>query len=160
MNFNEIDNHIIPMKAFKLNWRFTERKYDLLPEKHLNELKPLDNEASEFLDKYISKVELHNQFPFKRGFFKNIDKAEILEENEKEIRKWLYRRALPFDKTVLLSWDGDTSMKTKWKFVLKYWDSVFYVGSDDLTVFDESLEWALLFFHENEIYWGTNKKYK
>ena len=44
-------------------------------------------------------------------------------------------------------------MKTKWKFVVKYWDSIFYGGSDDLTIFDDSLEWAVLFFHENEIYW-------
>lgn len=44
--------------------------------------------------------------------------------------------------------------------MVKYWDTIFYGGSDDLTVFDDSLEWALLFFHENEIYWGTNKKFE
>ncbi|WP_186755675.1 DUF2947 family protein [Echinicola salinicaeni] len=160
MNFQEIDKHIIPMDGFILKWRFTEEKYDLLPDNYLNELKPLDKEASHFLDNYISKTTLHNQIPFKKDFFRVIDKARILEGNEKEIKKWLYHRALPFDKTVFLSWDRETSMKTKWKFLVKYWDSFFYGGSDDLTVFDESLEWALLFFHENEIYWGTNREFE
>lgn len=160
MNFQEIDKHIIPMDDFILKWRFTEEKYDMLPDNHLNEMKPLDKEASNFLDNFISKTALHNQMPFKKDFFKTIDKARILEGNENEIKKWLYHRPLPFDKTVFLSWDIDTSMKTKWKYVVKYWDSIFYGGSDDLTVFDESLEWALLFFHEDEIYWGTNKRFE
>jgi len=160
MNFQEIDKHIIPMEDFIFKWRFTEEKYDLLPDNHLNEMKPLDKEASNFLDNFIGKTSLHNHIPFKKDFFKTIDKAKILEGNENEIKKWLYHRALPFDKPVFLSWDSKTSMKTKWKYVVKYWDSLFYGGSDDLTVFDDSLEWALLFFHENEIYWGTNKKFE
>ena len=160
MDFNAIDSHIISMDEFVLKWRFTEEKYDLLSEEHLRELKPLDKEASGFLENFISKTSLHNQMPFKKDLFKTIDKARILEGNEKEIKKWLYHRSLPFDKTVYLCWDNTTSMKTKWKFVVKYWDSLFYGGSDDLTVFDESLQWALLFFHEDEIYWGTNKKFE
>ena len=160
MNFQEINEHIIPMDDFSLKWRFTEEEYDLISNIHLNELKPLDNKASNFLNNFIEKIRIHNQVPFKENFFRTIDKVKILEGNEKAIKKWLYQRDLPFDKTVFLSWDKETSMMTKWKFIVKYWDSIFYGGSDDLTVFDESLEWSLLFFHEDEIYWGTNKKFE
>ena len=160
MEFEEIDEHIIEMKDFELSWRFTKKEYAVLPIEHLNELKPLDRNASEFLDNFISKCTLHNQIPFKKDFFRTIDKAKITEGNEAEITKWLYRRALPFDKTVYLSWGAETSMKTKWKFVVKYWDELFYGCSDDLTVFDESLQWSLLFFHEDELYWGTNQTFE
>ncbi|MEP2446199.1 MAG: DUF2947 family protein [Balneola sp.] len=148
------------MDKFILKWRFTEQEYDLLSEDHLNELKPFDKDASEFLDDFINKNQLHKHIPFTKGYFKTIDKAEILDRNEKQIKKWLYHRALPFDETIFLSWDRETSMKTKWKYLVKYWDSFFYGGSDDLTVFDQSLNWALLFFHECEIYWGTNKEFE
>ncbi len=106
------------------------------------------------------KTTLHDQIPFKKNFFKTIDTIYRTDDNEPEIKKWLYHRGLPFDKTVYLRWDPQTSLKTKWKYVVKYWDSFFYSSSDDLTVFDESLNWALLFAHHDDFYWGTNKKYE
>jgi hypothetical protein len=46
--------------------------------------------------------------------------------------------------------------------VVKYWDAIFYGRFEYLTVFDENLDWALLFFHEDDIYWeqikNLNKK--
>ena len=159
MTFQELSNHIIPMSEFRLKWRFTEEKYDCLPEQHLNELKPLDKVGAEFLSDYLDNSRVHSQMPFTNGLFINLDKTKILDKNNKLITKWLYQRALPFDKEVYLCWDNSDGMITKWKYVVKYWDAIFYGGSDDLTVFDQSLEWCLLFFHENEIYFGTNKNY-
>ena len=48
-------------------------------------------------------------------------------------------------------------MIVPWKLFIKYFDS-FYL--DDLTLFDQSLTWALLFYHESEIYFGTNNDYE
>lgn len=160
MTFSDLDKHIIPMTEFTLKWRFTEEEYDYLPEQHLNELKPLNKAGAEFLSDYIHDCKIHSELPFRNGLFRKLDKAKILENNHKGITKWLYLRAIPFDKEVYLSWDGNSGMITKWKFVVKYWDSIFYGGSDDLTVFDQSLEWTLLFFHEDEIHFGTNKDYE
>jgi hypothetical protein len=86
--------------------------------------------------------------------------ARILDGNETEIKKWLYHRGLPFDKPVFLSWDEKDAMIVPWKLLIKYFDSFYYGGSDDLTIIDQSLNWALLFFHEDEIYFGTNKDFK
>ncbi len=160
MTFEDLNKHIIPMTEFTLKWRFTEEKYDCLPEQHLIELKPLDEVGAEFLADYLSDCKIHSEFPFKNGLFRNLDKTEILENKEKNVTKWLYQRAIPFDKEVYLSWDGNNGMVTKWKFVVKYWNSLFYGGADDLTIFDQSLEWTLLFFHEDEIHFGTNKDYE
>jgi len=143
-----------------LKWRFTEEKYDKLPDLHLEQLKPLNDNAAEFLWNYISDSGLHNHSPFKKGFFKTIDKVKILESNEKEIKKWLYQRGLPFEKEVFLSWQPDVGMIVPWKLLIKYFDSFYYGSSDDLTIIDQSLDWAILFFHEDEIYFGTNKKFK
>lgn len=160
MDFDQLEKHIIPMDNFMFKWRFTEDEYDNLPDLHLSELKPLDKGGAEFLTEFIDTCKLHSDFPFRKNFFRNNDHTRILEGNDKQISKWLYYRGLPFDKKVYLSWDGTNGMITKWKFVVKYWDSLFYGGSDDLTIFDPSLEWSLLFFHEGEIYFGTNKEYE
>ncbi|MES2109259.1 MAG: hypothetical protein V4577_10945 [Bacteroidota bacterium] len=160
IGFDNIDEHIIPMDNFPLKWRFTEKKYDILPELHLNQLKPLDVNAAKFLWEHINVVRLHDDVPFKKGFFKTIDKAFIGEGNGRDIKKWLYHRGLPFDKEVYLSWQPDSAMIVPWKLLIKYFDAFYYGCTDDLTVIDESLNWAVLFYHEDEIYFGTNKPFK
>lgn len=160
IDFGNIFQHVIPMDDFRLKWRFTDEKYDKLPDQHLVQLKPLDNEAAKFLWDYIARTNLHNDTPFKKDFFRTIDKARILDGNEKEIKKWLYQRGIPFDKPVFLSWQPTDAMIVPWKLLIKYFDSFYYGTSDDLTVIDQSLNWALLFYHEDEIYFGTNSDFK
>lgn len=159
IDFTNIDKHIIPVSEFGLKWRFTEEKYDVLPNIHLDQLKPLDNQAAMFLSSYISKVDLHADAPFKKNFFRTVDNINISEDNNTEIRKWLHRRGLPFKKNVYLSWDNENAMIIPWKILIKYFDCFYYAGSDDLTVFDESLQWSLMFSHWDTIYFGTNKDF-
>lgn len=146
------------MDDFLLKWRFREEKYNKLPDTHLEQLKPLDNEAAKFLWDFIEMNDLHLDTPFKKDFFRTIDKARISDGNEKEIKKWLYQRGLSFDKYVFLSYQPTDAIIVPWKILIKYFDSFYY--SDDLTIFDQSLTWALLFYHEDEIYFGTNKDFK
>lgn len=160
IDFDNIFQHVIPMDDFSLKWRFTEEKYDKLPKQHLDQLNPLDNEAAKFLWDYIAMTNLHNDMPFKKHFFQTIDKARILDDNKKEIKKWLYQRGLPFEKHVFLSWNPTDAIIIPWKLFIKYFDSFYYGSSDDLTVIDQSLNWALLFYHEDEIYFGTNNDFK
>ncbi|MEO6977025.1 MAG: hypothetical protein ABI113_01565 [Mucilaginibacter sp.] len=159
IDFDNISEHVIPMDDFSLKWRFTEEKYDKLPELHLSQLKPLDDNASMFLWHYIAATKLHDNFPFKQDFFRAIDKAKILTGNKSDVMKWLYQRGLAFDKEVYLSWQPSTAMMVPWEMLIKYFDAFYYPSSDDLTVIDQSLTWALLFYHENEIYFGTNKDF-
>jgi len=159
VNFGNLFDHIISIDDFQLKWRFTEAKYDMLPDQHLAQLKPLDKIGSQFLSNYILQTSLHDDIPFKKDFFRTIDKTKILTGNEKEIKKWLYQRGIAFDKPVFLSWDNENSMIVPWKILIKYFDSFYYPSSDDLTVFDQSMDWALLFFHDDEIYFGTNKEF-
>lgn len=158
INFDNIFEHVIPMDDFRLKWRFTEEQYGKLPEEHIAQLKPIDNEAAQFLADLISKTNLHSDIPFKKDFFRTIDKVRILEGNEKEIKEWLYQRGLPFEKPVFLSYSNEEAMIVPWKLLIKYFDSFYY--ADDLTIIDKSLNWALLFFHEGEIYFGTNEKFE
>jgi len=41
--------------------------------------------------------------------------------------------------------------------LIKYFSDFQY--GDDLTVIDASLNWALLFYHEGEIYFGSNENF-
>jgi hypothetical protein len=160
IDFDNINEHIIPIDNFGLKWRFTEEKYDKLPDLHVDQMKPLDSEASKFLWEYIAKTNLHKDTPFKKDLFPKIDKVEIQEGNEEEIKQWLSQRGLAFNKPVFLSWSIDNAMIVPWELLIKYFDSFYYPASDDLTVIDQSLDWALLFHHADKIYFGSNENFK
>ena len=155
INFNNINQHIIPLDQFQLLDGFI----DNFLKEHLEQLQPLNNDASKFLWNYLNHNNVHTDAPFKKDLFQIIDKAKVLNGNEKEIKKWLYQRGIPFNKLVYLSWQPTDAMIVPWKIIIKYFDTFLYYFSD-LTIFDESLNWALLFYHEDEIYFGTNKKFK
>ena len=159
IDFDNIYEHVISMDDFDLKWRFTEDKFDKLPREHIQKIKPLDKEASLFLWDFIMQSNLHDDVPFKKGLFRIIDKAKILDNNQGEIKKWLYQRGFAFDKSVFLSWQPTEAAIVSWKLFIKYFDSFYYSSSDDLTIIDRSLNWSLLFYHEDEIYFGTNEKY-
>ena len=158
-DFTNISNHTTPLKDFQLKWRFTEENFDAFSDQHLDLLKPLDKEASNFLWHFMDDTNLHEQIPFKHDFFRVVDKFDILNGNKSEIKKWLYQRGIPFKKSVYLSWGPDVAMIVPWKILIKYWDLFYYESSDDLTVIDDSLNWALLFHHEGVIYFGTNEDF-
>ena len=77
IDFNNIIQHIIPIDNFRLKWRFTQEEYNKLPAEDLKKLKPLNNDAAKFLWNFIDNSNLHNDFPFKKGFFETIEKAEF-----------------------------------------------------------------------------------
>lgn len=160
IDFSNIYKHTIALEKFELNWRFTEPENKSFQKIHLEQLKPLSDNAAKYLWDYTLQINLQDEILFKKGFFRTIDKAKILDNNQKEIKKWLYHRGLPFEKNVFLSWQPQHAMIVPWKILIKYFDSFYYPVADDLLVFDENMQWALLFYHEDEIYFGTNKDFK
>ncbi|GAB2494570.1 hypothetical protein [Algoriphagus taiwanensis] len=160
IDFSNIHDHVIEIEDFDLKWRFTEEKYAILPESDLKQIKPLDKEAGKYLDHFIRSVELHADEPFKENFFSQIESIPVSDGNELEIQKWLTERGLPFEKMVYVSWDSQNGAIVSWEILIKYFDDFYYPGSDDLSVFDENLNWALVFAHWEKIYFGTKDEFK
>ena len=156
IDFNNITEDVIPMNQFRLNYRFTNDKYEKLPNLHLDQLKPLGKKGARFLWDYTIQSNLHGNAPFKKDFFRKIDKAPIKEGREIETKDWLHKRGLPSDKPVFLSWQPNEAMIVPWKIFINYFHHFYNCTPGDLTVIDQSLNWALLFHHQDEIYFGTN----
>lgn len=75
-----------------------------------------------------------------------------VEGNEQVVKKWLLNTGVPLEMEVYLIYDNGIAIIAPWELVVKYHNDFQY--SDDLTVFDKTLNWALLFFHEGRIYFG------
>jgi hypothetical protein len=157
VTLENLEQHTIPFDQFKLKWRFTEEKYNILPAHHLEQIRPLDKSASRLISDMTDKMfSLHHGL--NRDYFKDVEGLQISEavESEQLLKKWLYQRGLPFDQQVYVSWDSNTAAITSWKMIVKYWTDFDY--GDDLVVVDRSLSWILVFFHYDYIQFGTNKE--
>lgn len=124
---------------------------------HLGLIQPLDAAGARFVWDFISDTDLHHDAPFKKGFFRHLDQAPVGGDDWDPARKWLYRRGLPFDTPVLWSRQPGEALLVPWKMIVKY-PRPFYFGGD-VTVIPPGLEWALLMYHEDEFYFGTNRDY-
>ena len=147
------------MPEFSLQWRFTAERSDLLANALEDQLKPLDNFAANFLMDYISKAGLHDDCPFREGVFNVLESIIINDDNSNEIKSWLLKRGVTKNREVYLSWDSKTAMIVPFYLLAEYFDDFAYPSSDDLIVFDESLNWALIFFHYGDIHFGSNEKF-
>jgi hypothetical protein len=146
------------MEQFALKWRFTDPRYRVLPPVHLEQVKPLSSESARRLRDLI--LPLHEDRPFTLGSFRVVESVPLDNADPwaiRAVRKWLFGRGVPFKSLVYLSYQPEWAIETKWKMVVKYWDDFWYPGSDDLTVVDESLAWALLFWHESQGFFGDNR---
>jgi hypothetical protein len=151
----------MPMDQFALKWRFTDPRYDVLPAIHLAQVKPLAPPDARRLWDLILHANVHDDFPFTDGYFRSVVSTMIGDSHDdpeegRRVRKWLYQRGIPFRQRIWLSYQPEEAIETTWKMLVKYWTAFYYPISDDLTVIDGSFNWALLFFHEHEMYFGSN----
>ncbi|MDR0352046.1 MAG: DUF2947 domain-containing protein [Opitutaceae bacterium] len=154
----------IPLDEWRYAWRI-EQLESPLSALDRERIRPLSVASSKRIAGYLDATNLHGDFPFKEGFFHRIESLaltpvdhqdKLLKEDQK-VKKWLYRRGIPFDAPVFLTYDSSTVVLTTWKMLVRHWQLFYYSISDDLTVCDHSMNWCLLFFHEHELFFGTNK---
>jgi hypothetical protein len=147
----------IPMEQFPLRWRLTDPQYRVLRPAHLEQIKPLDRASAARLMEMTQPW--YREQPFTPGFFADVVSTPIGGQDDggeiRRVRKWLYQRGVPFKHQVFLSWSDTEAVVTTWKMVVKYWNDLWYAGSDDLAVFDASLSWALFLWHEEEAFFAT-----
>lgn len=154
-----------PMNEWPMKWRFTDPKYNVLRPIHLEQIVPLVPSGAKRLWDTVARSRLHDELPFVSGFFTRIETTSVGDshgnaEEDGRIRKWLYQRGIPFQTQVYLSWQPDWAVRTTWKMLVKYWNDFYYPISDNLSVVDGTFRWALLFWHEHEIFFGANRRSK
>lgn len=160
INFDNIKSY---SSDFPETWSFlgSPEEANGISQEHKDQIYFLNKEAGELVRNFIDSSKMvtgPSWKPFNERYFQTIQEFEVTENCEKEIKKWLYDKSIPFDKYVFIYGDksGQEIMLT-WKMVIKYWQGLFF--ADDLIIFDETLNWGLYYFHEDRLYFGTDKIY-
>jgi hypothetical protein len=141
-----------------------ENEFDKLPPLHKQQIYFLDNTASKFIYEFLGNAHIltgEPHDPFAKSNFKIVERFSYFMNNDEGIRdlkKWLYQRGIPFRASVyvLPIYDG-CPILTNWKMVIKYAADFFI--HDDVTVFDNTLNWCLYYHHDNYLLFGKNNIY-
>jgi len=158
VSFENIQNYSI---EFPDEWTFlwSAEEARQISNAHKDQIYFLNDEATNFVNRYLetSKIIGRLEDPISQNYFNNIEKYQIT-ENTADLKKWLFNTNLPFDKFVFTDCtSGGYSIMLTWKMVIKYCEGLFF--SEDLYIFDNTLNWALFYYHENEITFGLKKIY-
>jgi len=138
--------------------------FDKIPDIHKEQILFLDKGATKFIYEYCSSAKLIADDlwqPFSKGNFKTIEEYSNFsdtEESKQELKKWMFNRGIEFQNWVfVLPNYNDYPILTTWKMVIKYSDDLFH--SDDITIFDKTLNWCLFYFHHDKMFFGKDNIY-
>jgi len=156
---NDFEKNLIQyFTDFPEVWSFlwSPEEAENIVDEHKDQIHFLNTEGTKFIKDYFESSGMNKgfpEFPFK-NHFKKIEDFKIFEGCNEKLKKWLFDREIPFSKYVFIESDqsGQSVMLT-WKMVIKYCEGIFF--AEDLVIFDSSLNWGLFYYHEGEIYFGT-----
>ncbi len=138
------------------------QEFDNLPATHQEQILFLNPDAEKYIFEFVSSARLITGgfwAPFEKGNFKTIETYDRLygtQDSKQGLKKWLFNRGIPFDTWVfVLPAANETAMLMTWKMVLKYVEHIFF--GEDALVFDKTTNWCLVYYHENEMFFGKDK---
>jgi hypothetical protein len=140
-----------PLDDFPLLWRWTSREHDLLAADILATIQPLTalRVASIALTAAARCVERR---------VVDLDLAISAEwDDPASVRERLGARAVAESDPVIVSWDPQTAVVTRWATFVRHWDAFCYPSSDDVTVWSPWGDWTLCYRHFQVIGFGRHR---
>lgn len=162
IDIHNIKNFTIPRSD--LNFVGTAKEFDELPETHQEQILFLDKAAEKYIFDFASAANIITGGfwdPFAKGNFKTVEEYDHfygIQASKQELKKWLFNRGIPFSTWVFVLMDSnEPPMLMTWKMMVKYVEHIFY--GEEVIVFDHTLNWCLVYFHENQMFFGKDKYY-
>lgn len=91
--------------------------------------------------------------PFAGNPFKRVETFHMLKDSDKDLKKWLYQRGIPFSNEVLLlpvfKSEDEPAILTTWKIVIKNAQELFEM--DNLVIVSNHADWCLYYHHDGLI---------
>jgi hypothetical protein len=142
------DSDFQSLDSFSLNWRWTDERWNILPEDILHQIKPFTQTKAKELWRIAGhyvlsdgpRVNLFECSPW-------IDASVDAPNAEQKVRDWLIDQFSGRDQEIIVSWGQSQAVLTRWGVFSDYWDNFCYPASDDVTVFPPSIKWVLFYQH-------------
>lgn len=132
-----------------LGWRFTDNKWDLLPDRIQSRIHAISDVVSQEIQEKSRQFH-HIGWRDVNVQDYHISSTASLEEDKHNssqiIKHWFLKLDIPLDALVYLTWhnfNDAVAYVTEWGIFVEYWNSFFY-PFDILNIFDDTMQWAVL----------------
>jgi len=143
-----------PMDEFPLKWRWTDSRWNKLPEKALNAIQPLTESKARELCQY--SIEFTDHSGLIESLFERVARIDAPDASP-EVRQWLLARSSDLKQMVIVSWDSNLAALVRWDAFCEYWDDFCYPSSDDAAIFPMSGGWMLIYSHDEYFMFGERR---
>jgi len=158
MSLDNIEEFSIPLSEHPCKWLFEDEEENLtLSPEFEDQIIALSPEAAKFVWNFEGSQRYIGPTDNIKKYFKQYERFPFGANEEKEVKKWLYQRGIPFDRKVFYISQPDTGFVLTWKMVIKFASALFF-GSDEI-VWDRTLNWVVAFHHDDVFYFGKDRTY-
>lgn len=155
ITLENLESHTVALSEHPMRWLFENEAGEMPPASYCDQIFPLTQEASRFLWNTESKLRLGEFYPGIRKYYRDVDEFSFMDNMEKEVKKWLYQRGIPFRQKVFISFQPDTGFIMTWKMAIHFSNDLFF--GHDLIVWDKTVNWALFYNHNDYFCFGRNR---
>ncbi len=146
----------IPLEEHPLKEKFTEDNNRISAEFE-DQIIALTPEASKYLWNFESTQRYLNSISAIGKYFNESSELSFGENDSQKVKKWLYERGIPFDQKVFWVTQPEWGFILTWKMVIKFSEELFF--ANDEMIWDKTLNWVLIFDHNDVFYFGKNRNF-
>lgn len=139
------------LQDFPLAWRWTDEKYALLPQDVLAQIRPHSAALADQL--FQNSLAFNASSGLDERIFA-CRRIETLGIEPERVTDWLLDCHGSKDTCVFVSWQPNTAASTTWGVFARYWDAFCYPVSDNVNVWSDGGNWALLYHHTEFMQFG------
>jgi hypothetical protein len=147
-----------PLEEFRLAWRWNDPHQRVLPADVLAKVRPLTQDKAKGVYNQLGRRSLHEDEGFLPVSFRLVNKVNTSAIYPGVVRHWLEAHIQDHDQAIIVSWEPTIAVATTADIFCRFWDDFCYPSSDDVTILPLSEDWALVYWHEEELFFGKNKK--
>lgn len=155
ITLENLETHTVPLHEHPMRWLFDDAAGNPPPDSYRDQILPLSKEASHFLWKMESDFRIGEFYPHPEKMFRDVTEFSFGANADKDVKKWLFRREIPFRQKVFVVFQPDTAFLLTWKMVVHFSPDLFF--GHDLIVWDNTVNWALLYDHNDYFIFGRNR---
>ncbi|MGL1934520.1 MAG: hypothetical protein OCD01_05850 [Fibrobacterales bacterium] len=149
-----IDNTIIPFSDWPQRHLFTDA---LIPSHHRDLIQPLLKSHGDFVLKELATQGLLQSTPLSE-IFSHYSMKSTQDSSSKSVGKWLFKRGIPFNLTVLVIWESGECALAPWKVVAHY-HTLFFTQEERIYCIAESIDWGTIRYSPPIIECAYNTRY-
>lgn len=147
---------IVALADLPLKWRWANPDHNALTESESRQIRPLSAAAARRVESALIPLLDLKQQSLAVEMFEEMDTADA-SGDPRDVRAWLLGKVPTQARDVIVSWDSDVAVLSSIDVFCRYWDDFCYPGSDDVTIWAVTDEWAALYCHWERFIAGRRK---